>query len=190
MTPSKEELIDVVRKYYGSSNAFVFTTEPIPETKRLDDTWKRWIANMEPWYAFQKELSSVLPDFLFGATYPSMDGGPRCMACLPRGSWSPTSNWTVVGCVSLLAPVYFVYFVEWDFIGGHRGNFRARFEPPPSRMAWLAQVMARTIEKRFGFSALPRELADTHVPLYAGLLEPSKTTLFHTLFTNDPCSIP
>ena len=190
MIPSKEELLAIIRKYYDSSNAFMFTTELSPETKRHDEIWKQWIANMDPWYAFRDELRSALPNYIIGETYPSMDGGPRCMVYLPKESWSPKSNWDVVGCVSLLAPVYFVYGVEWDYIDGRRQNFRASFEQPPPNMAWPAQAVASAIEKMFGFSAVPRELAETPVPLYAGSLEPHETTLFHTLFTSDPSNIP
>jgi hypothetical protein len=46
------------------------------------------------------------------------------------------------------------------------------------------------IEASFGFSAVSREVAETPVHLFAGLLEPPKTTLFHTLFTSAPNSIP
>ena len=190
MLPSQEDLLAIVRKYYDSSNAFMFTTEPSPETKRHDEIWKQWIAHMEPWYAFREGLRSELPTYVIGETYPSMDGGPRCMVYLPKESWSPQSNWDVVGCVSLLAPVYFVYGVEWDHIDGRRQNFRASFEQPPPGMAWPAQVVARAIEKIFGFSACPRELVETPVPLYAGLVEPPETTLFHTLFTSAPSNIP
>ncbi|WP_434383083.1 hypothetical protein [Melittangium boletus] len=50
--------------------------------------------------------------------------------------------------------------------------------------------MARTIETVLGYSALPREVAETPVPFVAGWLEPAHTTLFHVLFTNDPSNIP
>jgi hypothetical protein len=190
MHPSKEDLIATVRNYYNSSNAFLLSTELSPETKRRQALWTRWIANMGPWYSFRDELKSALPNYVIGETYPSADGGPRCMVYQPKESWSPQSNWDVVGCVSLLAPVYFVYGVEWDYIDGRAQNFRASFEQPPPNMARPAQVVARAIEKMFGFSALPRELVETPVPLYAGLLEPPETTLFHTLFTSDPSNIP
>jgi hypothetical protein len=190
MTPSKEDLITIVRRYYDSSNAFLFTTELSPEAERRQALWTQWIANMGPWRAFKAALRSALPNYDFGETFPSDDGGPRCMVYLPKEVRSPTSNWTVVGCVSLLAPVYFVHGVEYDYINGHAQNFRASFEQPPPSMILPAQVVARTIETMFGFSAFPRELAETPVPLYAGLLEPPQTTLFHTLFTNDPSNIP
>jgi hypothetical protein len=190
MTPSKEELINIVRKYYDSSNAFVFTTELSPEVNRHYGIWEQWAANMGPWRAFRAALDSALPNYRIGETYPSADGGPRCMIRLPKESRSPTFNWAVVGCVSLLAPVYFVYGVEYDYVDGRLRNQKASFGQPPPGMVFPTQVVARTIEKIFGFSALPRELAETPVPLYAGLLEPPKTTLFHTLFTSDPGNIP
>jgi hypothetical protein len=145
---------------------------------------------MGQWKAFKAALRNALPNYKAGETYPSDDGGPRCLIYLPKESWSPTSNWTVVGCVSLLAPVYFVHSVEWDYIDGRVQNSRAHFEQPPPNIAWPTQVVARTIEKMFGFTALPRELAETPVHLYAGLIEPPKTTLFHTLFTSEPSNIP
>ncbi|PTL76633.1 hypothetical protein DAT35_47695 [Vitiosangium sp. GDMCC 1.1324] len=108
----------------------------------------------------------------------------------PRELWSPKANWEIVGCVSLLAPVYFVYGVEYDYVDGRTQNYKASFEPPPPNMVLPTQVVARTIEEIFGVSALSRKVAETPVPLYAGLLEPPETTLFHTLFTSAPSSVP
>ncbi len=190
MRPSKEDLIAIARKHYPSSNTFLFTDERSPETQRLDAVWERWSADMSAWHALRDDLGRALPHHLIGETYPSMDGGPRCVIYMPQDSWSAQAPWDVVGCVSLLAPVYFVYGVLWDDSAGRRQNGRARFEPPPASMAWPAQILARTIEARFGFSALPREWAETPVPLYAGSLEPHETTLFHALFTSAPQSIP
>ncbi|MBM7118371.1 hypothetical protein [Archangium primigenium] len=190
MPPSKEDLISIVQKHYDSTNAFMFTTGLTPEAKRLDSAWKKWIQNRAPWHAFRYELSRALPSHIIGETYPSMDGGPRCIVYQPRASWTARSNWDVVGCVSLLAPVYFVYGVQWDYIDGVRQNFSANFGQPPPIMAEPVQVMTKSIEKTFGFEVIPPELANTPVALYAGLLEPHETTLFHTLFTNESHNIP
>jgi hypothetical protein len=190
MIPSKEDLIAIVRQYYDSNNSFLFTTEASPETNRRQELWAQWIKNLAPWKAFRAKLRSELPNYITGETYATDDGAPRCMVHLPRESWSPKSNWEVVGCVSLLAPVYFVYGVEYDYIDGRAQNHKASFEQPPPSMILPTQVVARTIEAMFGFSALPREIVETPVPLFAGLLEPPQTTLFHTLFTNAPSSVP
>lgn len=190
MPLSKDDLIEIVQSHYRSSNTFLFTLEPSLEENRRQALWSRWIENREPWKAFRAKLRSELPHYETGATYSSADGGPRCIIYPPRESLAPSSNWIVVGCVSLLAPVYFVYGVECNYAEGRLQNDRASFEPPPSSMALPTQIVARTIETMFSFSALPHELAQTPVPLYAGSIEPPQTTLFHTLFTNEPSSIP
>ncbi|WP_043432506.1 hypothetical protein [Cystobacter fuscus] len=190
MTPSKEDLIAIVRRYYESSNDFLSTAETGPETKRRQALWTQMIENMGPWKAFRAELRRVLPDFNIGETGSTDDGGLRCMVYPLKDLEPPASNWAVVGCVSILAPVYFVYGVQYDYIESHLRNHEASFEQPPPDMSWPAQVVARTIEKMFGFSAVSREIAETPVPLFAGLIEPPETTLFHTLFTNAPSSIP
>lgn len=192
MSPSlsAEGLIKVVRSYYDSSNDFLFTSEPSPEENRRQALWTQWIENMEPWRAFRAKLRIELPNYVIGETYASADGGPRCIIYPPKESRTPSSNWIVVGCVSLLAPVYFVYGAECDYIEGGLRNIRASFEPPPPNMSLPAQVIAETIETSFGFSAVPREVAEAPVPLFAGRLQPPNTTLFHTLFTSAPNSIP
>jgi hypothetical protein len=187
---STEDLIKIVWNYYNSSDPFLSTPEPTPEENRRQALWSKWIENMEPWKAFRATLRSELSNYIIGETYPSADGGPRCIIYPPKDSRTPSSNWLVVGCVSLLAPVYFVYGAECDYSEGYLRNIRASFEPPPPGMSLPAQVVARTIEASFGFSAVPREVAETPVPLFAGLLQPPKTTLFHTLFTSAPSSIP
>jgi hypothetical protein len=190
MIPSKEDLITIVRNYYNSSNDFHFTLATSPEENRRQALWTQRIENMGSWKAFRAKLRSELPNFITGETGSTADGGLRCMVYPPKESRAPTSNWIVVGCVSILAPVYFVYGVECDYIDDRLQNPKATFEQPPPSMAFPAQVVARTIETTFGFSAVPREIAETPVPLFAGLLEPPETTLFHTLFTSAPRSIP
>ncbi|WNG20735.1 hypothetical protein [Cystobacter fuscus] len=145
---------------------------------------------MSSWKAFRIELRSALPNFITGDTGSTGDGGLRCMVYPLKESRAPSSNWIVLGCVSILAPVYFVYGVECDYINGRLQNHRASFEQPPLNMAFPAQVVARKIETTFGFSAIPREIAETPVPLFVGWREPSEATLFHALFTSDPSIIP
>lgn len=188
--PTKEELIRIAQDHYNSSNAFLSTTEPTAEENRRQALWSKWIENMKPWRSFRTLLKIELPNYTIGETYSSADGGPRCIVYPPEDSRTPHSNWLVVGCVSLLAPVYFIYGADCDYADGSLRNMRVSFEAPPVNMSLPAQIVARTIEASFGFSAVPREVAETPVHLFAGLLEPPKTTLFHTLFTSAPNSIP
>jgi hypothetical protein len=190
MSYSKEDLLTIAQKYYDSSNSVPPSVEPSPEALSRHSLWEQWISDMSSWYALRDTLSSALPGYITGETYSSSDGGPRCMVYPPEESGAPTSNWIVVGCVSLLAPVYFVYGVEQDNIGGRLRNSKASFEPPPTDMIVPARLVARTIETVLGYSPLPQEIAATPVPLFIEALEPPETTLFHVLFTNEPSNIP
>lgn len=188
--PSKDDLLIIVRNYYDSSSKFLYTQETSPATKRLHALWTQRLENMEPWNAFLDKLESELPTFIIGDTFSTSDGGPRCLVYSPKESRSPTANWVVVGCISLLAPVYTVYGVECDYTDGGLRNEKASFAQPPPNMALPAQIVARMIETTFGFSAVSREVAETPVPLFVGGREPSEATLFHALFTSDPSIIP
>jgi hypothetical protein len=187
---SKDDLLAIVRSYYDSHNKFLYTSETSQETKRLHALWTHRLEDMGSWNTFLDELERELPNLIIGDTLSTSDGGPRCLVYPPKESRSPKANWVVVGCVSLLAPVYMVYGVECDYTEGGFRNERASFEQPPPSMALPAQIVARKIERTFGFSAVSRELAETPVPLFVGGLEPSEATLFHALFTSDPSVIP
>lgn len=187
---SKDDLLAIVWNYYDSSDKFLYTIETSPAAKRLHALWARRLEDMGSWNAFLDELESELPAFVIGDTLSTSDGGPRCLVYPPKEAGAPTANWVVVGCVSLLAPVYIVYGVECDYADSGRRSEKVSFAQPPPDMALPAQVVARKIEETFGFSAIPREIAETPVPLFVGSREPSEATLFHALFTSDPSIIP
>lgn len=189
-TPSRDDLLAIVRNYYDPTNKFLYTPEASQETKRLQALWTQWLENMGPWHDFLDGLEGELPDFIVGDTLSTSDGGPRCLVYPPKKSRPSTGNWVVVGCVSLLAPVYMVYGVERDEVDGGLRHEKARFGHPPPGMSLPAHAVARKIETTFGFSAVSREIAETPVPLFVGGREPSEATLFHALFTSDPSTIP
>lgn len=189
-TPSREDLLAIVRNYYDPSNDFLYTTETSPATQRLHALWTQWLENVAPWNAFLGELESELSTFIVGDTLSTGDGGPRCLVYPPKAAGVPTANWIVVGCVSLLAPVYMVHGLERGYTDDGLRIKKASFAQPPPSMALVAQVVARRIEVAFGASAISREIAETPVPLFVGVLEPSEATLFHALFTSEPSIIP
>jgi hypothetical protein len=53
-----------------------------------------------------------------------------------------------------------------------------------------AGIIARRIVETFGAHALPREIAETAVPLFVDPQQPPNTTLFHALFTSQPERVP
>ena len=161
-----------------------------PETERLHALWTKRLENMRPWKTFRAELGNALPGFVIGETGSTGDGGLRCMVYPPRASEPPASEWIVVGCVSLLAPVYFVHGVECEYVEGTLRRQSVSFERPPPGMTFPAEMVARTIEASLGYSAVSREVVDTPVPLFVGWRQPAEATLFHALFTSDPDIIP
>lgn len=190
MSLLKKDLMNVVQQYYDASGELHVASRPSLATERLTALWEQWIEERSAWTELRRQLKSELPGHDIGETYSTHDGGPRCLIYPPKESRTPTGNWIVVGCISLLAPVYFVYGVECDFLEGRLRNDKASFEHPPVEMAFAAQVVARKIEATFGFSELARDIAATPVALFAGNMEPPDTTLFHVLFTNAPSRIP
>jgi hypothetical protein len=96
----------------------------------------------------------------------------------------------VVGCVSILAPVYTVYGVRFEYGETTRVLREVTFDPRRPEIRAPAEVITERIEAVFGFSALPREFAETPVPLFVQWKQPPDTTLFHALFTNEPGSLP
>ena len=190
MTLSVEELSSIARRYWRPDRAFDFSPENSPEAERFLDLWEQELKRMDQWRALLREWGAALPDFSIGnatatcdacfrgVVYPKTEGGPR------------THDWRVVGCVSILAPVYVVYGVRYGQRDDERTQGRALFDALPPEMQAPADIVASKIEVAFGFAALPRDIAETPIPLVVERKEPPQTTLFHALFTSVPERVP
>ncbi|OJT21858.1 hypothetical protein BO221_24125 [Archangium sp. Cb G35] len=199
MPISAEELLSVARKYWRSDHEFDDKPENSPETELFHDAWEQALKKLDEWRALMGELRVELPHLNIGHATATCD---PCFKCMVYTNQEPVSSdpqedeprsrlWTVVGCLSVLAPVYTVYGVQYDYKGREvRGAARVFFEPLPAQMQALAQVVARKIEARYGAEALPRKIAETRVPLIVHRKEPPETTLFHALFTPEPENLP
>ena len=199
MPVSAEDLLSVVRKYWRSDREFDDKLEDSPETERFHAAWKQEFKKLDQWRALMGELRVAFPHFNIGHATATCDPCFKCMVYTNREPVSPdphedeprSRRWTVVGCLSVLAPVYTVYGVQYDYKGREvRGAARVFFDPLPPEMQALAEVIAEKIETRFGAEALPREIAETRIPLIVEPQEPPHTTLFHALFTGWPESVP
>jgi len=187
---SAEELLSVARNYWRADKEFDFRPENSPEAERFLDLWEQELRKMDQWRAFLRELGGALPDFKIGNVTSTCDSCFRC-AVYPRvEDESNSRRWVVVGCVSILAPVYAVYGVQYSYRGRERIAERVFLDSLPSEMQAPADVVARKLEATFGVASLPRELAETPVPLIVEPWEPPDTTLFHALFTARPESVP
>ncbi|WP_147332849.1 hypothetical protein [Archangium gephyra] len=193
MPISAEELLSVVRKYWRSDHGFDGKLESSPELMRFQALWKQEFEKLEQWRVLMRELRAVLPQFEIGHATATSTSCFRCTVFTNRQPVEASHEdgprerrWGVVGCLSILAPVYTVYGLQYDYTGQDVIAAKVFFDPLPPEMQALAEVVGRKIEAMFGAEALPRELAETRIPLIVEFLEPPATTLFHALFSTDP----
>lgn len=187
MTVSRERLMDIARNYWRADKLYDYGPTKSPEHIRLWERWERELANIDRWWALLDSLEMALPDFTIGDATATLDA---CFRCVAYSSQSAPQRFAVVGCFSILAPIYANYGVLLEHLTGGQRASRVVFEPLPQEMRAPADVIARKFEATFGAVALPSEVARTPVPLIVHDKEPPRTTLFDALFTSRPESIP
>lgn len=196
MSISAEELLSVVRKYWRSDHEYDGKLENSPEIERFHAAWKQALKKLDQWRVLMDELRTALPQFGIGHSTATSTSCFRCIVFTDRQPVEASHEdglrerrWSVVGCLSILAPVYTVYGLHYDYKGKDVIARKVFFEPLPPEMQAPAEVVARKIEAMFGAEALPREIAETRIPLIVDHLEPPDTTLFHALFASDPDNV-
>jgi hypothetical protein len=190
MTLSAEHLLSVARHYWPAELEIYLHPETSPERKRFQERWRQELTRMDRWRQFLDSLSGELPGFTIGNITVPFDACLRCAAYPKNDHPAPQSEWVIVGCASILAPVYTVYGVRFARRGKERIDSKIFFDLSSSGLADASNIICRKIEAAFGFHALPREVADTRVPLFVDPQQPPNTTLFHALFTGQPESVP
>ncbi|WP_158502008.1 hypothetical protein [Vitiosangium sp. GDMCC 1.1324] len=183
-------MLSVARNYWRPDKDFDFRPENSPESERFLDLWEQEFKKMDQWRAFLRELGGALPDFNIGNATSTCDACFRCSVYPRAENKQQPRRWVVVGCVSILAPVYTLYGVQYSYRGRERITERIFFDSFPPEMQAPAETVARRIEATFGVTALPRELAETPIPLIVEPQEPPHTTLFHALFISRPERVP
>ncbi len=190
MPISAEQLLIIARNHWREDRDYDHRPETPPEYERLCELWEQELKKPDRWRALLQGLRRDLPEFIIGNATATPDACFRCAVYSYTQHPRKSLRFIVVGCVSILAPVYTVYGVEYGQDDAKRAKPMVCFEPLPSEMRHPADVVARKIEEIFGFSALPREIAETPVPLIVHWKEPPDTKLFHALFTSEPESLP
>ena len=188
MIPYPEQLLAIARNYFRADKIYHFRTDSSPENKRLCDLWDEKLKKLDQWWALLDELEKELPGFTIGDGTATADTSFRCSAYPPSDN-PRMPPWVVVGCVSILAPLYTVYGVQFEYSGKKQSGDKVFLDSLPPEMQHPAEVIARRLEATFEVRALPHELAQTPIPLIVGWKEPPHTTLFHALFTSEPQSI-
>jgi hypothetical protein len=190
MSPTTEQLLVIARGYWRADKAYHSRTDSSPEHQRLEALWEEELKHLDRWWAFLEELERELPEFRIGDATATPDASFRCAAYAPPDPAPEASGLIVVGCVSILAPVYTLYGVHYTRMGNKRHAPRVHLPPLPAEMRRPAEVIARRIEATFGVTALPPDIAHTPIPLHVEPREPPDTTLFHALFTSEPERLP
>jgi hypothetical protein len=190
MTPSIEHLISTARHYWPSDLESYLRPDQSPEVTRLQERWKQELVKVHRWRAFLRDLGGDLPEFIIGDATTTFDASFRCAAYPPRDKIPPHLDWVVVGCVSILAPVYTVYGVQYECSNGKRSRHSLLLGSLPPEMQTPAAAIAKRIQAAFGWGELPREMAETPVALFVDPQQPPNTTLFHALFASQPERVP
>jgi len=181
-----ESLTALVRNYYRADRDFDIRRENSPEAERFLSRCGQEFEKMDQWDAFVEELQAALPQRLVSNITTTSDASFRCAVYSRAQNAPPPSRWAVVGCVSILAPVYAIYGVQFSDKGRQRITEHVFLESLPPEMRAPAEVVASKLEATFGLTALPRELARTPVPVIVEFKEPPQTTLFDALFISQP----
>lgn len=192
MSLSAEQLLAIARNYWRSDKDYHFRTDSSPEHKRLHARWEEELRKIEQWRALLRDIRQALPEFTIGNATATSDACFRCAAYAYKQQPQRTLRFIVVGCVSIIAPVYALYGVDYEHGDTTHEALKLRFAPLPSEMQYPADVIARRIETAYGagVSLLPRDLLETPIPLFVEPREPPNTTLFHALFTSEPENLP
>lgn len=193
--PTLEELIDVVRRYYPVGRTpYDHNHEASPEWHRFMDLWHGFIDDRSRWLALDDLLTREFSGITVGdATAYTHDGGCRCCvyAIEPESTEEGISK-EVLGCVSLLAPVYYVYGTQDRILKRKRIEVTVFLDTLPEELAPYAAKVARGIETVFtGYTPFPKEWLHVPLPdLCADGIYFGKWTLFNLLFTLQPDNFP
>ncbi len=193
MTPSAEELLAVARRYWREDEEHYLRGERTPEAARLEQRWKEAMGHMRDWCAMVADLQQALPGFSVRETTTTSDACFRCAIYPPKAQRRPPLTQVAVGCMSVIAPVYTVYGLQYEYRPRKLlkvSNERLFFEQLPPELREPAEALARRMEARFGVSALPPAVAGTPIPLFVDVQSPPHATLFHALFSSHPLSVP
>jgi len=114
MILSTEQLVAIARNYFRPDKDYDFTLENSPEADRFQARWAQEIKEMDRWGDFLRALGQELPSFRIRNATATSDSCFRCSVYAIDDNPRPPLRWAVVGCLSILAPVYTVYGVQFE----------------------------------------------------------------------------
>ncbi|MFE8603334.1 hypothetical protein [Archangium violaceum] len=190
------ELMEVCRQYYPAGRTLDDHEHAAsPEWHRFHARWHEAMADRSRWLTLRGALEEAFPGISVGdATAYTHDGGYRCCVySIEPQDKADGVSWEVVGCVSLLAPLYFVYGTQHRYRAGRRESPAVALflESLPEALTSSASKVTRAIESVFGYQPLPVQWVSVPIPgLCLDHFEPGRATLFRALFTLEPALLP
>ncbi|NOK17172.1 hypothetical protein [Corallococcus carmarthensis] len=188
MHPSTEQLLVIAKHYWPASVSD--GDEPSPELARLFKRFDEALQDLGQWRGFLDHLRTLFPGFSIADGTGPTRCSFRCIVYPAKGSPLPPIPWAIMGCMSVLAPVFTVYGITFEYEGRKRRAAHLHLMPLPGAMQETARIVARELEARYHVSELPREVAATPVPVVVEWTQPPQTTLFDALFDSEPTNIP
>jgi len=128
MTLTVEHLLSIARRYWPSDKEKYLHPESSPEVARFYALWEEELQKMERWGSFVRALNRNLPGFTLGNVTAPVDACFRCAAYPEKDFERPGFRWVVVGCLSILAPVYTLYGVQYTYSDTKRIGHKVFFD--------------------------------------------------------------
>ena len=193
MPLSLDQLVAIARNYWPTPGKREqdSSLEFSPEALRLHELWEQKLKDIARWWTVLDELRNELPGFVIGDATATPDACFRCVAHPSGASSTSAPYWSVVGCLSIIAPVHTVYGVQFTRHERARVFEGFDFELGRAETRAPAHAMARRFELGFGSQLLPAaQSARVQVDLEVQGKRPPDTLLLHALFTNEPENLP
>lgn len=185
MSLSAGTLLGIVQDYWPSREDE--RQEPGPEAHRLRSLWNQKLQERQSWDALLDQMEAAFPHDTVADITATLDACFRCAVYPENAPGAPASRWVTVGCASIIAPVFTVFRLQFEY-GAERILRQLDLEPPLTTEP--GRTLSRLMESKLGARLLPPAIASVPVPLYVHRKVPFEATLFHALFTSTPERIP
>lgn len=127
MSLSADTLLGLVQDYWPSRDAA--DQEPGPEAHRLQSLWNQKLQERESWDALLDQMEQAFPDDTVADITATLDACFRCAVYPDNAPGAPALRWVTVGCASIIAPVFTVFRLQFEY-GTERILRQLDLEPP------------------------------------------------------------
>jgi hypothetical protein len=165
-TPTRDGLVALAHHFFPVGLTF---DDPgyfdSPEYRRYAEAWKKAM-NDTRWDPLHEALQREFPETITGElTVPHHDAARRFAIYLNKSPLKDGVGDILIGCVSVVAPFYFLYGAQRRFKGGqHQLPYSIFLDTLPDNMLPYARAAAQQIEQRYNYHLFPSEYLHTPVP--------------------------